>query len=232
MKSFRIAWAVVSLVLVQTAVCGLSSAPIVLVWLWLESICGDSPPLRATLFSLVLVPSYLVFTLMLLFILPATLRALGWRTAPDREMRIADCEWALLDWARYAASLHLARVLAGDLLKGTPVWTAHLRWCGAHLGRRVYINSVSVSDYNLITFGDDVVIGDAVHLSGHTVEGGVVKTGSVTLGNNVTIGLGTVVEIGARIGSNVQIGALSFVPKRARLDGPATYAGVPVRPLE
>jgi hypothetical protein len=45
-----------------------------------------------------------------------------------------------------------------------------------------------VADFNLLEFGDDVVIGDEVHLSGHTVEGGVVKTAPLCLGNNVTIG--------------------------------------------
>ena len=58
-----------------------------------------------------------------------------------------------------------------------------------------------MSDYNLIECGDDVVIGGGVHLSGHTVEAGVVKTAPVRLGNKVTIGLGSVVEIGVEIGS-------------------------------
>jgi UDP-3-O-[3-hydroxymyristoyl] glucosamine N-acyltransferase len=64
-----------------------------------------------------------------------------------------------------------------------------------------------------------VVIGGGVHLSGHTVEDGVVKTAGVRLGSNVTIGLGSVIEIGVEIGSNSQVGALSFVPKYAKLKG-------------
>ena len=95
----------------------------------------------------------------------------------------------------------------------------------------MYVNSLSVSDYNLIECGDDVVIGGAVRLSGHTVEAGVVKTAPVKLGDNVTIGLGSVIEIGAEIGSDCQIGALSFVPKHARLPGAVVYGGVPAVPL-
>ena len=89
-----------------------------------------------------------------------------------------------------------------------------------------------MSDYNLIECGNDVVIGGAVHLSGHTVEAGVVKTARVRLGNNVTIGLGSVIEIGAEIGSDSQVGALSFVPKYATLKCGVVYAGAPVIPLE
>jgi hypothetical protein len=48
-----------------------------------------------------------------------------------------------------------------------------------------------VSDYNLIECGDDVVIGGAVHLSGHTVEAGVVKTARIRLGNERSLVVST-----------------------------------------
>ena len=76
-------------------------------------------------------------------------------------MRIADLDWPLLRWVRYGASLHLVRLVAGSLVRGTPIWTWHVRLCGARLGRRVYINSLSVTDYNLIECGNDIVIGGA-----------------------------------------------------------------------
>ena len=88
-----------------------------------------------------------------------------------------------------------------------------------------------MSDHNLLEFGDDVVIGGDVHLSGHTVEGGFVKTGRVRLGDRVTVGLGSVVGIGVTVGSDVQIGAMSLVPKNVALDGGRVYVGVPARPL-
>ena len=147
-------------------------------------------------------------------------------------MRIADMDWTLMRWVRYGASIHLVRVIAGTWLRGTPLWTSHLRLSGARLGKRVYVNSLAVSDYNLIECGDDVVIGGAVHLSGHTVEAGVVKTARVRLGSNVTIGLGSVIEIGVEIGSDSQVGALSFVPKYTTLAGGVVYAGIPAMPIE
>jgi acetyltransferase-like isoleucine patch superfamily enzyme len=96
----------------------------------------------------------------------------------------------------------------------------------------VFVNSLFVSDHNLLEFGDDVVIGSEVHLSGHTVEAGVVKTGRVRLGHGVTIGLGSVIDIGATVGDHSQVGALSFVPKHTTLEPGGIYAGVPVRRLE
>ena len=230
MKMARIAWTVVSLVVVETIVCGAAAAPVVFVWQWLHGVLAPGPA-RLFVISAALVPSYLVFVILLLVLSPLVTRALGWRTPVAAEMRIADCAWPVLGWARAAAAMHLCRLLGGTLLRGTPAWTAHLRLAGARLGRRVYVNSLALSDYNLIECGHDVVIGHDVHLSGHTVEAGLVKTGRVVLGDNVTIGLGSVIEIDVTVGSNVQIGALSFVPKHTRLAGDAVYAGIPVRRL-
>jgi acetyltransferase-like isoleucine patch superfamily enzyme len=108
------------------------------------------------------------------------------------------------------------------------------RWTSAcfRLGRGVYINSLAVNDHNLLELGNRVVIGDGVHLSGHTVEHGVVRTARVHLGDDVTIGLGTVVPIGVEAGARSQVGALSFVPKFSRLEADTTYVGAPVRPLQ
>ena len=228
---WRIAWTMASLIIVQGTVCALSAAPVVTMWHWLLRLTSGDWLLRVVLASAALAPSYVVFALCLMVVSPTVTRLLGWRTPIDAEMRIVDMDWDLLAWVRYGASIHLVRLIAGSLFRGTPLWTAHLRLSGARLGKRVYVNSLSVSDYNLIEFGDDVVIGGDVHLSGHTVEAGVVKTARVRLGDNVTIGLGSVIEIGVEIGSDCQIGALSFVPKYARLAGGVIYGGVPAVPL-
>ena len=228
----RMAWTVMTLVAVQTLVCGVSAAPVLAIWLRMAPLVGSNPVARMVAFSTAIVPSYVLFALCLMVVSPLAIRLLGWRTPPDAELRIADMSWPLLAWVRYGASIHLVRVVAGTLFRGTPIWTFHLRLSGARLGKRVYVNSLAVSDYNLIECGDAVVIGGGVHMSGHTVEAGVVKTAAVRLGHDVTIGIGSVIEIGVEIGSHAQIGALSFVPKYAKLPGGTTYVGIPAMPLD
>jgi acetyltransferase-like isoleucine patch superfamily enzyme len=171
----------------------------------------------------------MLFAIMLMVVSPIVTRLLGWRTPKDAEMRIAEMSWPLLRWARYMASNHIVRVLAGTTFRSSPLWTAHLRLSGAQIGRRVFVNSLGLNDYNLLEFGDDVTIGSNVHLSGHTVEAGIVKTGSVRLGRNTTVGVGSVIEIGVECGANCTIGALAFVPKQMKLDGDAHYAGIPAK---
>ena len=137
-----------------------------------------------------------------------------------------------MGWAQYMAAIHVVRVLAGTLFRGSPVWAAYRRLSGARIGRRFYVNSLAVSDYNLLAFGDDVVIGANVHLSGHTVEAGIVTTAGVRLANDVTIGVGAVVGIGVAVGHGSQVGAPSLLPKHTTLQPGHVYAGIPVRRLE
>ena len=199
---WRIAWTLSTFVLVELFVCGLSALPVVILWSQLVNLAGWSPLLQMVVWSCALIPSYIIFALVLLFVSPVTLRLLGWRTPAQAELRIADLDWELLHFVRYAAANHVARLLAGTFFRASPIWTAHLRLAGARLGRRVYVNSLELNDYNLLVFEDDVVIGADAHLSGHTVENGIVKTAGVHLGRNTTVGVGSIVDIGVTTGPN------------------------------
>ncbi len=229
--AWRVAWTVVTICAVQGAVCGLAVLPVMLLWSRLIGWQGPGPATRLLVFSLMVAPSYVLFALFLMGLSPLATKLTGWRTPPRADMRIADLDWPLLDWVRYMVAIHIVRFFAGTLFRGSPLWTAYLRLNGARLGRRVYVNSLAVSDHSQLIFGDDVVIGSDVHVSGHTVEGGLVKTAPVRLGDRVTIGLGTVVNIDVEAGPDCQIGALSLVPKHSRLDGGAVYVGIPVARL-
>ena len=162
----RVAWTVATLAIAEVVVCGVSALPVLAIWSYLFTVTAPHPVLRVVVFSAAAVPSYIAFALCLTIVSPVAIRTLRWHTPPDRDMRIADMGWPLLRWVRYAASIHVARVLAGTLFRGSPIWTLHLRLNGARLGTQVYVNSLSVSDYNLLECGDDVVIGGATNRCG------------------------------------------------------------------
>ena len=230
-RAFRLAWTIGSILTVQTLVCGLALVPVAVALRWLLAVTEGTVWLRVTLLSVAAAPLYVVFSVSLMFVSALVTRMLGWQTPAHAEMRLVDLDWMLLRWISYMAAIHVVRVAAGSLVRGTPVWSAYLRLSGARLGRRVYVNTISVCDYNLLEFGDDVVIGAAAHVSGHTVERGVVKTAPVRLGKGVTIGVGAIVEIGVVAGDRCQVGGLSFVPKHALLHADTTYVGIPAHPV-
>jgi acetyltransferase-like isoleucine patch superfamily enzyme len=229
---WRLAVTVVSILVVETIVCGLAALPVVVSWLELTAWMTFGPFGRAAVFSILIVPSYVAFALCLMGTSALGTWITGARTPANAEMRIADMAWPLMRWARYMVASHVVRLLAGGLFRGSPFWTTYLRLNGARIGRGVYINSLFISDHNLLEIGDGVVIGGEVHMSGHTVEAGVVKTAPVRLGRNVTIGLGSVIDIGVTVGAGSQVGALSLVPKYMTLESNAVYAGIPVRRID
>jgi acetyltransferase-like isoleucine patch superfamily enzyme len=229
---WRVGCTLVSIVVVESIVCGAAALPVVLFWSELMTWLPAARLGRAAVIGVLLVPSYLGFAMCLMAASATATRLTGARTPPDSVMPISEMGWPLMRWVRYMVASHLVRILAGSIFRGTPIWTAYLRLNGAAIGRRVYVNSLFISDHNLLEFGDDVVIGGEVHLSGHTVEAGVVKTARVRLGRGVTIGLGSVIDIGVTIGDATQIGALSFVPKHTKVDSGGIYAGIPARRIE
>jgi acetyltransferase-like isoleucine patch superfamily enzyme len=232
-RYLRAGWAVVTVLVVETVIVGVAALPAFLCWTWLFTFARpQSVAIRAMLAAMAFVPAYLAFALALIVLSAATTGVFGWRTRVGATWSLAELEWPLLDWSRYMVSTHVVRVLVGTFFRSSPLWTWYMRLNGARIGRGVYVNSLSISDHNLLTFGDGVVIGEDVHLSGHTVEGGLVKTAEVRLGRGVTVGLGSMVGIGVEAGDGCIIGALSVVPKNTKLEARTIYAGVPARRIE
>lgn len=222
---FRLGWAILSWFLVESLVFGLAVLPAAILWVWLFRWPVPGMWLRILLLAMSLFPAYLIFAIALMVLSAGTARLFGWRTPSDREMRVADFEWPLLDWARYLMINHIVRVFVGTLLRATPLWTLYLRLNGARIGRRVYVNSLGVMDHNLLEIGEGAAIGSDVHLAGHTYERGFVKTAPVRIGAEVMIGVGSWIGIGVEIGDGAQVGALSVVPKYRVIEAGAVYTG-------
>ncbi len=229
-RYLRVTWTVLSIIIVQTMVCGVAMIPSVAAWHALDEIPLGLPS-RVLVTGLAIVPLYILFALALIVVSPLANRLTGARTDDGLTVPIAETGWSVLRWVRYVSAIRVVAALAGPLLRGSPLWTAYLRLNGARIGRHVYINTLLLSDHNLLTIGDNVVIGATVCLSGHTVEDGLLKTGRITIGNRVTIGLGSVIDIGVRVGDGAQIGALSLLTKHMSLDADTTYAGIPAAVL-
>ncbi len=225
-------WCILSCFIVESLVFGFAVLPAILFWEWHLHWNLPGPTwIKLVLLSMAFIPTYLMFAFSLMVLSALSTQLLGWRAPLHAEMPIHKLEWPLLNWVRYSVSIHLVRIFAGLVFRATPLWTFYMKLNGAQLGKHVFINSLWVTDHNLLQFGNDVVIGSEVHLSGHTVEGGVVKTAKVVLEDRVTVGVSSIVGIGVHAKMGCQIGAMSFVPKFSVLEANRNYGGIPVHPL-
>lgn len=225
----RVAWAVVSILLVESVILGVAVLPAVSFWTWLYDWAAIPEWAQVLAMAMAFVPAYLLFAVSILLYSAFAAWVFGWRTKPGLEERLADMTWPVLDWGRYLMTIHVARLFAGAVFRSTPVWTMYLRLNGARIGRGGWVNSLKLMDHSLLDFGPRVVIGSDASVSGHIIERGMLKTAPVRIGRNVTVGINSVVGIGTTIGDDTQVGALSVVPKFSQLEPSAVYAGAPVR---
>jgi acetyltransferase-like isoleucine patch superfamily enzyme len=232
MVVLRVGWAVVSVFVVESLILAFAFVPAAVFFQWHLNWQLSPFWLKGVLVSAAAVPSYLIFAHLLMLLSALACRVFGWRPVPGQVMKLSEWGWPLLDWGRYSVISHVVRLLAGSVLRATPMWVWYLRLDGARLGRGVWVNSLGVTDHSLLDFGDHVVIGAGAHLSGHTAERGTIITDMIRLGSGTTIGVNTIVGIGVETGPGCQVGALSYVPKNSRLKAGTAYGGVPVRPLE
>jgi acetyltransferase-like isoleucine patch superfamily enzyme len=228
---WRMGVTIAAMVVTEAVVCGLAALPSAALWAFAIQATPDALAVRIVTFGFLAPFSYALFAFVLMPVSATATWLTSARTPETEDLPIAEMRWPMMRWARYMVSIHIVRVFAGTLYRSSPVWTWYLRMNGARIGRRVYVNSLYVSDHNLIEIGDDVVIGADVHLSAHTVERGLLRIAPVRLGRRVMLGVNTVVDIGVHCEDGCQVAALSFIPKHSRLEANCLYGGVPVRLL-
>ncbi len=141
----------------------------------------------------------------------------SWTTA-KHPLRVA-VNYVFVVAARHSPSLRLKNWL--------------LRRIGVDVGRGVSWGLESTPDVfwpELITVGDDAIIGYDATLLCHEFLQDEYRTGEITIGARAMIGAGAIILPGVEIGPDAQVAANSLVDR----DVPAgeTWAGVPATPVD
>ena len=123
-----------------------------------------------------------------------------------------------------------AAVPAGvGLLVGTPFLPPVLRWFGARIGRRTWIGTTYLTEFDLVEIGDDATVGTEVSLQTHLFEDRVMKMSVVTVGAGATIGTRAIVLYDAVVGDDVSLGSLSLLMKGEHLTPGSRWRGIPAK---
>ncbi|BDU78564.1 DapH/DapD/GlmU-related protein [Mesoterricola sediminis] len=137
--------------------------------------------------------------------------------------------WQGWRWASYNALTLFLRFTFVHWIRLTPLLPAFHRLMGMRIGKRVQINTAVVADQNLISIGDDTVIGGDVTLVAHVAERGRLHAAPVVIGRNVTVGLMAVIFPGCVLGDGSILAAGSVLSKGTRVGPGEIWAGVPAR---
>ena len=87
------------------------------------------------------------------------------------------------------------------LLVGTPFLPPVLRLFGARVGRRTYIDTTYLTEFDLVEIGDDAAVGAEVSLQTHLFEDRVMKMSTVRVGDGATVGGAAIVLYDAVVGA-------------------------------
>ena len=113
------------------------------------------------------------------------------------------------------------------LLVGTPLLPPVLRLFGAHIGRRTWIGTTYLTEFDLVEIGDDAMVGRDVSLQTHLFEDRVMKMSTVRIGAGATVGDRGIVLYDASVGPDAALEPLSLVMKGEHLPARTRWRGIP-----
>ncbi len=114
-----------------------------------------------------------------------------------------------------------------SFLTGTPFLAPIWRLLGVKVGKRCFIETTFLTEFDLVEIGDDASIGFMCSLQTHLFEDRVMKMSYVRIGDGCTIGPRAVVLYDSLLEADVQLDALSLVMKGETLPAHTRWQGSP-----
>jgi non-ribosomal peptide synthetase-like protein len=114
-------------------------------------------------------------------------------------------------------------------LSGTPLMGPALRLFGSSIGRRVYLETTFLTEFDLVRVGDDAMIGGVTSLQTHLFEDRVMKMSTVEIGAGCSIGPRSVVLFDAKMAEGSRLDGLSLAMKGEALPRETHWQGIPSR---
>lgn len=113
-------------------------------------------------------------------------------------------------------------------MTGTPWLPLLLKLLGVKTGKRVWMNTADVTEYDMVKIGDYSELNFDSGPQTHLFEDRIMKIGHVLIGKECTIGTRSIVLYDTNLGDNTTIGSLSLVMKGETLPPGTSWAGSPV----
>jgi non-ribosomal peptide synthetase-like protein len=116
-----------------------------------------------------------------------------------------------------------------EYLKGTAWLPWALRLLGVKTGRRIWMNTTDITEYDMVTIGDEAALNDDCGPQTHLFEDRVMKVGPVAIGARATIGARSIILYDSEVGDDVKLDPLSLVMKGEKLPDGTSWTGSPVK---
>jgi non-ribosomal peptide synthetase-like protein len=138
--------------------------------------------------------------------------------------------WSAFIWRlEFVNALYefLATPLALLALQGTPLLPWYFRLLGARIGRRVYLHTTGLLEWDLVEVGDRAALNDDCVLQTHLFEDRVLKGSRLHIGADCTVGACSVLLYDSKMEDGARLDAISLLMKGETLPAGTAWAGLP-----
>ncbi|MCB9641127.1 MAG: hypothetical protein H6727_19675 [Myxococcales bacterium] len=130
-------------------------------------------------------------------------------------------------WAITTRLVEFCNVVLMVHLRSTPYINLWFSLLGAKIGKDVFINTYELNDWDLLTIGDNTMLGAGVVIQAHSAEAGKLHFRPVVIGNHCSVGRSSVVLPGVEMGDHAILGAMSIATKDTKMESKSVWGGVP-----
>ena len=117
-----------------------------------------------------------------------------------------------------------------DPLRGTALLPFFLRFLGAKIGKRVFLDSTDMTEFDLVTIGDEAELNQDCGGQTHLFEDRIMKMGALLVQPRATIGGRTILLYSSEVGAGATVGPQSLLMKGETLPPGTRWQGNPVQP--
>jgi non-ribosomal peptide synthetase-like protein len=160
-----------------------------------------------------------------------TVVTLKWLVVGRYRPRVAPM-WSHFVWrSELITALYESAAVPGLLggFTGTPFMAPLLRLLGARVGRRAYLETTYMTEFDLVRVGDDAAVGGTASLQTHLFEDRVMKMSVVDVGAGCSVGPRAVVLYDSKLEAGAKLDALSLAMKGENLPAGPAWRGIPAR---
>lgn len=124
---------------------------------------------------------------------------------------------------------NLAVPLVCELLKGTPFLPMYWRLLGAKFGRRVFCDTTDITEFDMVSVGDDTSLNWECGLQTHLFEDRVMKISTVRVGASCSVGSLAIALYDSEMQEGATLEGLSILMKGETLPPRTSWIGSPAR---
>ncbi len=181
--------------------------------------------------EMIILPAFPFLYMLFCLAAGAFVVALKWLVVGRYKATVAPL-WSMFVWKTELVTSTYENLVAPSLLeplRGTPFISMYLRLLGAKIGKRVFMDTTDMTEYDLVTIGDDAALNEQCGLQTHLFEDRIMKVSGLTIGERATIGSISIVLYDAVIEADATLGDLSVAMKGETLPAGTTWEGSPAK---